>query len=101
MRYLLNILLLIIPFTGKSQLVTTAGQSPADIVQNVLLGSGVTVSNISYNGTPIAIGSFTANVNNFGINEGVVITTGTVQNTGDGPHGPNNQPDSGLDNNIG
>lgn len=101
MRHLLNILLLIIPFTGISQLVTTAGQSPADLVQNVLLGSGVTVSNISYNGTPIAIGSFTANVNNFGINEGVVITTGTVQNTGDGPHGPNNQPDSGLDNNIG
>lgn len=71
------------------------------MVQNVLLGSGVTVSNINYNGLPIAIGSFTANINNFGLTEGVVMTTGTIHNTGDGPHGPNNSGGSGIDNGAG
>jgi len=67
-------------------------------VQNVLLGPGVTVSNINYSGSGSAIGSFTANVNNFGLSSGVVITTGTIYAGGNGPQGPNNSPNSGLDN---
>lgn len=79
------------------QLTTTSG-TPGALVQNVLLGSGVTVSNISYNGLPQTIGSFTANCNNFGLTSGVVITTGTINNNGNGPHGPNNDGGSGVDN---
>lgn len=101
MRILLFILLLTVNWKVTAQLVTVNGQSPADLVQNVLLGSGVTVSNISYNGLPISIGRFTANVNNFQLTEGIVMTTGTVLNTGDGPHGPNNNGGSGIDNGAG
>lgn len=70
------------------------------MVQNVLLGSGVTVSNITYSGSPAAIGSFTANNTNLGLSSGVVITTGTISGTG-GPQGPNDVENSGVDNGAG
>ena len=74
-----------------SQLVTGTSMSPLGLVQNILLGPGVTVSNILYNGSPAALGSFQASNTNLGIDEGVVLTTGTVIDNGDGPQGPNNQ----------
>lgn len=81
-------------------MVTNTTQSPAGLVQNVLLGSGVTVSNISYNGAAISIGQFDGSACNVGLASGVVMTTGTVINTGagDGPHGPNNNGGAGFDN---
>ena len=53
----------------QAQLVTGTGMSPLALVQNVLLGPGVTVSNIMYNGFPAAIGSFQATGTNLGIDE--------------------------------
>ncbi|MNK05609.1 Calx-beta domain protein [compost metagenome] len=82
-----------------SQLVTSP-QSAASLVQNTLLGPGVTVSNINFTGSSAAIGRFTANGTNLGINSGIVITTGTIANNGNGPQGPNNQSNSGVDNNY-
>ncbi len=81
-----------------SQLVTNTNQSPNGLVQNVLLGSGVTVSNITFNGTPTSIGEFDGSSCNVGLASGVVMTTGTVLNTGNGPHGPNNSGSSGVEN---
>ena len=54
-----------------------------------------------YNGSPAAIGSFTATGTNLGINQGVVMTTGTILNNGSGPQGPNNQAGAGIDNGAG
>jgi gliding motility-associated-like protein len=85
---------------GLSQLVTASGQAPQGLVQNVLIGPGVTVSNILYNGSPTAIGSFTATGTNLGISQGIVMTTGTIMNNGAGPQGPNNAASSGTDNNM-
>ena len=68
------------PYYVFSQLITNTGTSPSGLVQNVLLGPGVTVSNIIYNGSPSSIGSFTATGTNLGINQGIVMTTGTVLN---------------------
>jgi gliding motility-associated-like protein len=101
MRLFVTIVIILFPLLSIGQLVTNVTMSPAALVQNVLLGSGVTVSNITYNGSPAAIGSFTANGTNLGINQGVVITTGTVANNGQGPHGPNNQANAGVDNGVG
>ena len=75
--------------------------APNALVQNVLLGQGVTVSNVVYNGSPSALGSFQATNTNLGIDEGVVLTTGTVIDNGSGPQGPNNQAGAGMDNNLG
>jgi gliding motility-associated-like protein len=89
----------LVPIVTFGQLVTSTAQSPAGLVQNVLLGSGVTVSNINFNGQPTAIGDFNGTNTNLGIDEGIVITTGTVlDQNNSGPHGPNDVPDSGLDN---
>lgn len=96
----LCILTFLIPFVAFSQLVTSGAVGPAGLVQNVLLGPGVTVSNIMYNGSPGAIGSFTATGTNLGISSGIVMTTGTIVNNGSGPHGPNNSPNSGFDNGM-
>ena len=85
---------------SKAQLITTSGQAPQTLVQNVLIGPGVTVSNILYNGSPTAIGSFTANGTTLGITQGIVMTTGTVLNNGAGPQGPNNVASAGTDNNL-
>ncbi len=100
MKILTVIALVIAPIFSFGQLITSAS-TPNSLVQNVLLGSGVTVSNITYNGSPAAIGSFTANGTNLGLASGVVMTTGTIANNGSGPQGPNNQENSGLDNNVG
>jgi gliding motility-associated-like protein len=89
------------PYYVFSQLITNTGTSPSALVQNVLLGPGVTVSNIMYNGSPSSIGSFTATGTNLGINQGIVMTTGTVLNNGSGPQGPNNQAGAGIDNGAG
>jgi gliding motility-associated-like protein len=84
-----------------AQLVTSTAQPPGALVQNVLLGPGVTVSNISYTGSPGAIGFFDGTNTNLGIAQGIVMTTGTVLNNGSGPHGPNNSANSGIDNGVG
>lgn len=96
MKKLLSILLCISHFS-YGQLVTSS-QTPASVVQNTLLGTGVTVSNINFSGSTGAIGTFTANGTNLGINSGVVITTGTIANNGKGPQGPNDQAGAGDDN---
>ncbi|XOV66850.1 MAG: choice-of-anchor L domain-containing protein [Fluviicola sp.] len=99
MKKIVLILLLTLPLASFGQLITSTAQSPAGLVQNVLLGSGVTVSNITFNGQPAAIGEFNGTNTNIGLDEGVIITTGTVLNQPNaGPHGPNTVPDAGLDN---
>ncbi len=98
MRFIFSISFLLF-FTGYSfgQLVTAQG-SAANLVQNTLLGNGVTVSNITYNGAAIAIGTFTAAGTNLGMNSGLIMTTGTIHQGVDGPHGPNNSDGAGMDN---
>eukprot|EP01041_Mallomonas_annulata_P034480 gene34480-57254_t len=84
-----------------AQLTTSGAMSPPSLVQNVLLGTGVQVSNITYTGDIQAIGSFNFNGSNLGLTQGVILTTGTIQNSGNGPQGPNNQGGSGIDNSGG
>lgn len=97
MKLLIVILTAVIPLFSLGQLSTSPG-SATGLVQNVLLGNGVTVSNITFNGFPASIGSFTAANSNLGLSSGVVLTTGTIFNNGSGPHGPNNTESSGFDN---
>jgi gliding motility-associated-like protein len=98
MRFLTSIFIVFNLFFGQAQLQTNGGQSPNQLVQNVLLGPGVSVSNVFYAGPNSAIGSFNAVNTNLGIDEGIIMTTGTIANNNDGPHGPNNQPSAGVDN---
>ncbi len=101
MKYLSSILLLILPLVASSQLVTNTGISTNALVQNVLQGPGVTISNISFTGSASARGAFTANNTNLGMTEGIILTTGTALNLNGGPHGPNNEEGAGIDNGFG
>lgn len=93
--------------TLNAQLTTSTALTPAQLVQNVLLGPGIIASNITFNGYSNAIGWFhngNSGVPGLGIDSGIVMTTGTVlandptYGVGMGPQGPNNSTGSGVDN---
>jgi len=61
------------------QLNVSTAMTPAQLVQNVLLGGGVTVSNITYTGGANSRASFTnGNTTNLGLNNGIILCTGNV-----------------------
>ena len=91
----------ILSFAVVGQLHTSGGMSASQLVQNVLLGNGVQVSNVQYYGSTQAIGTFNATNASIGIDEGIIMTTGKIGPGPSGPYGPNNKPDAGMDNNAG
>lgn len=101
MKLLFSILLTFFAYFTYGQLQTSTGMSPAQLVQDVLIGDGVEVFNVSYFGSSQAIGTFDASNAILGIQEGIIMTTGTVKAGPNGPYGPNNKPDAGLDNGAG
>ena len=70
-----------------AQLIVDNTVTPQDAVQNILLGEGIVVSNITFSGTPDQIGSFDGVNSNIGIGNGIILATGTV----DLAVGPNDQ----------
>ncbi len=77
--------------TLQAQIVIDNSLTVADYVQNVLIGQGVAVSNITFNGQPgdqvnIQIGSFDGTDCNVGISSGLVLGSGDVSFV----EGPNN-----------
>ncbi len=79
------------PITTYAQLVVNQGQTPTQLVQDVLLGGGVTAFNVTYSGSTAAIGYFNGQNSNIGLQEGVILSTGQANNA----VGPNND-DGGL-----
>lgn len=82
---------------AHGQLVVGNTLTPQQLVQDVLLGSGVTVSNITFNGGPGTTvneqaGTFDGTNTNIGIPNGVILATGSVNVA----LGPNNSPSATL-----
>lgn len=81
-RLLLFLVLGAAAMPAAAQMTVTTNMTPAQLVQNVLTGAGVTVSNITYNGAPMPAtpqdgsGSFTAAAGSFGISQGLILTSG-------------------------
>ncbi len=77
------------------QLVVNNVQSPQQLVESVLIGQGVEVSNIQFTGDPEARGYFNGTNSNIGLSEGVILSTGKVTDA----IGPNGTPfsDQGTD----
>lgn len=80
-------------FASYAQITVTNTFTPSQMVQNVLLGFGVTASNITVNGSPANANGLLGNVTfftsgntNFPIQSGMLLTTGN----GVGAIGPNN-----------
>lgn len=67
--------------------VTLTQATATELVQNVLIGSGVQVTNVTTSGNPTQIGRFVGgNTVNLGISNGVVMTTGDIVTQSD-PNG--------------
>lgn len=72
--------------------VNNTTMTPQQLVQNVLVGGGVTVSNVTFNGLPgntitNQAGTFNGSASNVGLNSGIIIGAGNVMVA----PGPNNQ----------
>ena len=87
------LLLTVISFSAKAQITVTNTLTPAELVNTILLGNGVSATNIKYNGSLINANSIQSNVSYFNSNstlfpltDGVLLTTGT----GNIAVGPNN-----------
>ena len=96
---MLRTLVIIFFFTTiclNAQLTTNNSRTPSDLVQNILVGKGVTVSNVTYTGDLRALGEFNGSQSNIGFLKGIILSTGSVLDHLDmhgnqnGPVGPNN-----------
>lgn len=87
-------LCLLCPIFLAAQVVVDGTKTTHQLVQDVLLGSGVTVSNITFTGDAGAIGFFNGSNSNIGLDSGIVLTSGNIANV----PGPNNSSGSGIDN---
>jgi gliding motility-associated-like protein len=85
---------LIISFQAFSQLTVTPGATAQQLVQN-LVGTGITVSNITLTAGPNATGTFNGASSNIGLLTGILLTTGNISYA----PGPN-ITDSGGDDNL-
>jgi len=91
-RITLFVCALALSFASSAQITVTNTFTPSQMVQNVLLGFGVTASNISVNGSPANannlygnVSFFTSGNTTFPIQSGLLLTTGN----GVGAIGPN------------
>jgi len=99
MKKLFILIALVISITTiQGQIVVNTNKTPAQLVQDILVGNGVTVSNITFTGAAVAIGEFTGGgTSNLGLTSGVIISTGQAI---DAP-GPNNTGGTSTNNNTG
>lgn len=99
-KYSLFILsILMLPFSLAAQLIVNSNTfNTNQLVQDVLVGQGVDVNNVSFTGDNVQRGFFNGASSNIGINSGIILSTGNVF-VATGPNDLNNatQPeDSGC-----
>ena len=75
---------------ASAQLTVDDTYTPQQLVQDVLVGQGVQVSNVQFSGNGQARGYFDGSNSNVGVSEGVILSTGRAA---DAP-GPNGTPGS-------
>ncbi len=84
MKKLFIVVLLLFPFLGFSQLSVNNTMTVEQYIQNVLVGSGVTISNVQFNGgagniVNEQVGSFSDPNSNIGLSNGIILGSGNVQ----------------------
>lgn len=96
MNKLYSVFFLIISSNLFSQITIQNTLTPTQIVQNVLLGSGVTASNIQWNGSLVDANSVQTNLGQFGGTPGIGTNTGVILATGNVSEavGPNSTTDA-------
>lgn len=98
-RRISKVLWVILAFAGFIKPVSVVAQlqvfqqDAQSLVNNVLVGTGVTVSNISFIGRPPMLGRFNGENSNIGLREGIIMSTGNIRDA----VGPNNTDKAGVD----
>ena len=94
-KFIILIVFLIGVFNSYSQLQISQTLTPTQLVHQVLVGSGVTITNVTYTGDLIAIGEFSnGGTTNLGLQNGIVLTSGKATNV----IGPNTATGISFDN---
>ncbi len=94
-KFLIRLISLIFAFgisiNSHSQITINNTLTPQQLVENILVGPGISVSNINYTGSSVSLGSF-SNANSIfnGMDEGVILCTGNVMDA----VGPNLLPNT-------
>ena len=91
MYYLRRIIIVLFLIAASAKInaqlvVNNTTYTTDQLVQNILLSGGITVSNITFKGVPVAIGFFNGMNSNLGLDSGIVMTTGDIYTAA----GPNN-----------
>src|SRR5215469_8884854 len=81
---------------GVSQLIVDTTRPVSQLVQKVLLGGNLVAYNIQYTGAHHAIGYFDGSRSNIGLQNGILMTTGSVEVA----IGPNNLSNHGINNGL-
>lgn len=93
MKILITTFLLCLIVSVNAQLTVSTGVlTPTQYVQNVLVGGGVTVTNVTFTGNPDQIGEFDGTNTTIGIGPGLILGSGNVN----GAIGPNNNGSMSL-----
>ena len=81
---LFSFLFLVVTSSAWAQLevtdATTPPFDPINLIENIFLGGGVDVINVTYTGDPIAVGFFNGENSNIGIERGILMTSGAALN---------------------
>ncbi len=65
--------------TAPAHAVNIITTSDANVLVNSILGSGITISNVTYNGASVASGNFTDGLSSgIGIDTGIILTSGNA-----------------------
>lgn len=93
-----TICLILISVKARTQQLVTNNTHPIFSVTSDFLGQDYQVSNVEFTGNTIAVGQFIGTNCNVGLSNGILLTTGTVLGDEDGPQGPNDESNAGIDN---
>jgi len=83
MKKLVFILFFLYCISADSQITvdrTTPNNNPTYLIDNVLLGGGIVASNHNYEGDSCQIGFFNAVNTNLGLDSGIIMATGEIEN---------------------
>ena len=83
MKKLIFVLFYLYCISADSQITvdrTTPNNNPTYLIDNVLLGGGIVASNHNYEGDSCQIGFFNAVNTNLGLDSGIIMATGEIEN---------------------
>ncbi len=81
LKLLVSLFILQLSNSVNAQLVVDTTHTALELVDSLLIGNGISATNVTYSGPTISIGGFSGgNTTNIGIDQGILITTGSVYN---------------------